>query len=259
MRTLQLDNPQEMSYTVSREETNADEDGQGGFDLPGYLPIPGIDPSRAIRNPVRYQRRVVPQSQRPDGQGGVVRYYAGVGSRATPLEVQARMEDAALELGALGFTLRSGAAPGADTAFESGVLAGGYPAEVFLPWPGFEDRPASQEAVVYHETPALWAYRVAQQFHPNWNALSSGGAKLMARNSHQVFGKDEYGVPIEFAICYTPDGKGGGGTGQVIRICEHYRIPVLDLGNPKTWEVFAEALHYYIDEEPRGPRDKSTE
>lgn len=190
---------------------------------------------------------------------GPMRYYAGIGSRATPDEVLQRMEDCALELGALGFTLRSGAAPGADSAFERGVLAGEYPAEVFLPWAGFEDRPPSQGSVTYYESPQMWAYRVAQQFHPSWESLSSGAAKLMARNSHQVFGPDEYGTPIDFAVCYTPQGRGAGGTGQVIRICRHYEIPVLDLGNEKTWEVFAEALHYYIDEEPRAPRNKSTD
>ena len=44
--------------------------------------------------------------------------YAGIGSRETPAEIQAQMNEVAKELEAAGYTLRSGNAEGADKAFE---------------------------------------------------------------------------------------------------------------------------------------------
>ena len=35
--------------------------------------------------------------------------------------------------------------------------------------------------------------------------------------------------PSNFVVCYTPDGKASGGTGQAIRIAEYYNIPIYNL------------------------------
>ena len=48
-------------------------------------------------------------------------YYAGIGSRETPDHVLETMASAAQYLGKEGFTLRSGGAKGADTAFDQGA------------------------------------------------------------------------------------------------------------------------------------------
>lgn len=48
--------------------------------------------------------------------------YTGVGARATPRPVCERMTSLASTLERLGYVLRSGAADGADAAFESGVV-----------------------------------------------------------------------------------------------------------------------------------------
>ena len=47
-------------------------------------------------------------------------YYAGVGSRETPLDVLKTMWKIGNYLATKGYTLRSGGAKGADTAFENG-------------------------------------------------------------------------------------------------------------------------------------------
>lgn len=47
--------------------------------------------------------------------------YAGIGSRETPRSILDLMTAIARKLEALGYTLRSGGATGADTAFEEGV------------------------------------------------------------------------------------------------------------------------------------------
>lgn len=65
-----------------------------------------------------------------------MRYYTGIGSRGTPSEILEIMTDIARFLAETGYTLRSGGASGADTAFESGVLHIDKK-EIYLPWSGF--------------------------------------------------------------------------------------------------------------------------
>lgn len=151
------------------------------------------------------------------------RYYAGIGSRETPADVLATMTEIARRLRARGFVLRSGGARGADQAFAAGA---GEDAEIFLPWPGFE----GQQSRFCPPTTA--AYELAGQHHPAWAQLSDGARRLQARNSHQVLG---WGLddPVEFVVCWTPDGKGAGGTGQAIRIAAATGIPVFDLGGDR--------------------------
>lgn len=74
-------------------------------------------------------------------------YYAGVGSRETPEDVLQLMRQFAIKLANLGWVLRSGGAPGADSAFEAGCKEVQGRMSIFLPWKGFEDRP-NQEG--YH-------------------------------------------------------------------------------------------------------------
>ena len=63
--------------------------------------------------------------------------YAGVGSRETPIDMQVVMYKIARNIPAI---LHSGAAPGADTAFELGSKHNTYGANIFLPWKNFEKR-----------------------------------------------------------------------------------------------------------------------
>jgi len=72
------------------------------------------------------------------------------------------------------------------------------------------------------------ATRVASLFHPAWDRLSQGAKKLHARNVHQVAGR-ELDQASDMIICWTPGGRGEGGTGQVIRIANYLEIPVFDL------------------------------
>ena len=68
------------------------------------------------------------------------------------------------------------------------------------------------------------------KYHPNWDNLSQGAKKLMARNACQVFGitGDQ---PVDFIICWTPNGEITGGTGQALRIAKDFNIPVFNLGS----------------------------
>lgn len=153
-------------------------------------------------------------------------YYAGIGSRETPQEYMELMYEIALQM-APTWTLRSGAAAGADTAFYQGAKNAKGPTEIFLPWEGFNGFTASDEGfyVPEYSTELL---NIAAQFHPAWGSCSAGVKKMHARNVCQVAGLD-LNTKTDLVICWTKNGKRGGGTGQALRIAEHLEIPIFDL------------------------------
>lgn len=152
-----------------------------------------------------------------------MRTYTGVGSRRTPPAVLAQMQRVAAELAREGFVLRSGAAPGADQAFEMG--ADGHK-QIFIPWSGFEGR-AITDAVYL---PSDAARAAAPHFHPAWGKLTRGAQALHARNLHQVLGPD-LDAPSEFLICWTPGGRVTGGTATAIRVAQKHGVPVYNLAS----------------------------
>lgn len=124
-------------------------------------------------------------------------------------------------LSAMGWVLRSGGADGADAAFES--MHHGEK-DIFLPRKGFNGH-KSQLC-----SPPHAAFVIARQHHPAWEKLSAGACRLHARNVQQVLGKNLDDL-AQMIVCWTPGGKGGGGTGQALRIADAYDIPVFDLFN----------------------------
>lgn len=152
-------------------------------------------------------------------------YYTGIGSRSTPPDVQKLFQYIAGTLAQDGYVLRSGAAPGADTAFEYGCKMAHGPAEIYLPWRMFNNSPSR-----------LWkipdeAFDIAGTIHPNWNVLSHTDRKLHARNVMQVLGED-LNTPSIFVVCWTKDGKRIGGTRTAIVLAERYDIPVYNFSYP---------------------------
>lgn len=151
--------------------------------------------------------------------------FAGVGSRETPEPVLGLMREIGGQLAGDGWRLRTGEAVGADSAFREGVEAAGLEGEIFtikprpdIPGSVFDLRPVHQ--------------RMLNSVHPKPERLSETGRKLMARNGSQVFGTN-FREPSDLVICWTVGGKGGGGTGQAIRLARSVGIPVLDLGRPE--------------------------
>lgn len=162
-----------------------------------------------------------------------MKLYAGIGSRETPAEILSVCEAAAEALEALGWVLRSGHAPGADRAFESGA---GRRAEVFLPWPTFE-RSEPLEADVIVDRPSAEAHILAARYHPAWGRLKSGARALHARNSHQILGRN-LDTPVKFVVCWTPSARTVGGTGQAMRLAADRGIPIFNLANGEhLWRV----------------------
>lgn len=165
-----------------------------------------------------------------------MRFYTGVGSRETPPEVLVGMRRLAEWLRLLGFTLRSGGANGADTAFETGAYDLRH---IYLPWSGFNGRYRT-----HSESPSRDAYALAQTVHPAWSRLSTGARALHARNCHQVLG-DTLDAPSDFLVCWTPDGcvseatrtKNAGGTATAIVLADRHAIPVFNLCDPAATEA----------------------
>ena len=158
--------------------------------------------------------------------------YTGIGSRDTPTEICALMTRIAKYMAAKGYTLRSGGAPGADTAFEMGA---DQRKEIYLPWKAFNNNPSE----LFPASDA--AMKIAAEFHPYWGKLSQRSKLLIGRNTHQVLGAD-CNASTERIICWTKDAKGGGGTGQAIRIARHLGIPIDDLANPMLLKAWQELL-----------------
>jgi len=156
-----------------------------------------------------------------------MKFYAGIGSRKTPLDALEWMRRIGEVLDKHGWTLRSGGAQGADDAFEAGHT---QHKKILLPWNGYNGRTGIVPAL----TPE--ALQLARQFHPAWHKLSVGAQKLIARNGFQVLGPD-LASPSQYVICWTPRGSGEGGTGQALRIAAANQIPILDLGGiePGSW------------------------
>lgn len=133
------------------------------------------------------------------------------------------MTEIAQKLDALGYYLRSGGAPGADTAFEDGAVFDD--AQIFLPWRGFNGR---KKGIVLSGDIEQRAASIAKDFHPVWDRLTQGARRLHTRNVPQILGPDLQ-TPSEFVVCWTKDGRASGGTGQAIRIAEALGVLVYNI------------------------------
>ena len=183
-------------------------------------------------------------------------YYAGIGSRKTPIETLRLMSQIAKELGTKGYVLRSGRAEGADQYFELGAewarpgkvgtknelintiteSKGGR--EIMLPWDGFGY--ARHDGNSYFSLEGLEsstveiARSIAEHHHPNWRACSAGAKKLHTRNVFQILGP-RLDTPVKFVVCWAePDPAAGpgmvkGGTGLAVRVALKAQVPVFNL------------------------------
>jgi hypothetical protein len=176
------------------------------------------------------------------------RTYAGIGSRRTPGPALTAMRATAERLSALGYTMRSGHAPGADSAFE----VASQKSEIYLPWSSFEhNRPAIGTYVQDQPTDA--ALQLASRIHPAWDRLDRGPRALHARNMHQILGQD-LRTPVDFVVCYTPDGSltghgpDTGGTATALRLAYRNNIPVFNIKHPEHATELAAYLQDHVPE-----------
>lgn len=171
------------------------------------------------------------------------KYYTGIGSRETPKDICKLMEDIAFKLASKGYILRSGAAQGADAAFEEGAKAYAEQvderltlAQIYIPWDSF---------TVYDEFYKDWyklldrmqkkkqAEQIASEIHPAWDKCSRGAKLLHTRNVFQVLGTS-LNSPSQFLICWAKLDKYGsikGGTATAWNLAQKYGIPCFNLIN----------------------------
>lgn len=158
-------------------------------------------------------------------------HYAGIGSR----EIPSTYYDIAVEIGRRmarkGYTLRSGAADGSDSAFEQGCTEEQGKKEIYLPWKYFNKNGSS--LYLYPGTKSYnECMEMAPRYHPAWHKVSDGARKLHARNCQQMFGGYPLSmpIPVKFVVCYTHEGAMVGGTAQALRIAVDRGIPIYNLG-----------------------------
>ena len=161
----------------------------------------------------------------------MTKYYTGVGSRSAPSEIMSLMTSVASKLEQLDYSLRSGAADGADTAFESGV-SNPMNKQIFIAWNGFSNRYDSEEGVFNVKGQAVvQAEEIASSIHPAWEKLSRGAKGLHTRNIFQCLGPT-LNVPSKFLICYAEVDKHGtpvGGTRTAWECAKQNNIPCFNL------------------------------
>jgi hypothetical protein len=143
------------------------------------------------------------------------KYYTGVGSRNTPEDILELMTRLAIKLEGEGWTLRSGGAKGADTAFAKRVAL---------------------DEVYFASDATKEAMKIAALYHPAWDRCSDYAKKLHGRNAFQVLGKS-LDNPSKFLMCWTPDGCVShaertietGGTGTAISIADAHGVKIFNL------------------------------
>lgn len=156
------------------------------------------------------------------------KYYAGIGSRETPKNILDLMTKISGELEKRNWILRSGHAPGADTAFEKGCQK----SEIFIPWKGFND--SHNGIYEWTEEQLELAEREVMSVlgKKHWRYLTQGAKKLHTRNWRQIFGVDGKN-PSKFVICWTLNANPIGGTRTGILLAQKANIPVFNIGDSK--------------------------
>ena len=153
--------------------------------------------------------------------------YAGIGSRRTPQPILALMAQLGQAFARLGWILRSGNCPGADQAFQQGANAiDPSLVELYLPWQGYQAKAIKPGNAIF--TPDSHAFATAARFHPAWSRCSQGARRMHARNAQIILGP-RLAQPVCLVVCWTPEGKEKGGTGQGMRIARAYGLPVCSL------------------------------
>lgn len=152
-----------------------------------------------------------------------MKYYAGIGPRTTPADVQAVMTDIAKQLVPTGWCLRSGHAKGADQAFEKGAVN----KQIFLPWEGFNGGYSNGTDMAVLPVSAK-QLEIARTHHPAWERCSSGAIQLLARNVPIILG-ETLDDPVTCVITWLPEPGYQGGTIHALRIASTYGVPVFDI------------------------------
>lgn len=130
-----------------------------------------------------------------------------------------------------------------DIAFEAG-----FPdklKEIYQPWVNFNDTPTNDVShIVVRDKEILHkARRIAMNFHPNWDNLSQGPRNMHMRNVFQVVGAG-LNCKSDILVCWAPiiGNSITGGTRTAFEIARYLKIPVYNLNDGKTRELFQQFI-----------------
>lgn len=160
-----------------------------------------------------------------------MKYYAGIGSRNVPIEIQNQCTLIAELLATYGYILRSGNAVGCDIAFYRGSTK----SEIFIPWKGYNSELCDTSNFICSISDE--SMMLAQRYHIGFNNARQGVRKLLARNVNIILGND-LKTPVDFVICWTRDQcesyedynvNTTGGTGHAILLADAYKIPIINI------------------------------
>jgi hypothetical protein len=157
-----------------------------------------------------------------------------IGSRETPKDKLEQLTSLSKQFSDSNWVLRSGGAPGADTAGELGFRDDLK--EIYLPWARFNGNNSTLIAPAFenwHKAVELTLY-----LHPSPGILKTKPSilALMGRNIYQILGR-QLNSPTDIVLCWTLNGLEIGGTAQALRVCNWYKeetglqIPIVNLGN----------------------------
>ena len=172
--------------------------------------------------------------------------YAGVGSRKTSPEALLIMEALGERFAREGWLLRSGAAQGADQAFERGCDLAAGKKEIWLPWADFGRSKSRNILTAIEKHHQVAAGLIASEIHPAWSNCSAAARLLHTRNILQVLGAD-LTAPAALTICWTEGGKTIGGTATAILLSEKHGIPVVNLASQDWREKLQGVLNVLVD------------
>ena len=152
------------------------------------------------------------------------------------------------------WTLRSGTAPGADTAFEEGADELKGAKEIYLPCDGYRGKHSSEPGIYVPQKMDNYqqGIEIARQFHPDYSSLGEYREHII-RDGYQILGQNLV-TPCQLVICWTVDGCTSakertartGGTGQAISIADSRNIPIYNLKLPRHREKIAAWLENRI-------------
>lgn len=177
-----------------------------------------------------------------------------IGSRETPLTAQDSITDFSAAVQRNKGIVRSGGAPGADSACERGITDP-RAKQIFLPFSNFNGVMAGAGVYVLdqlHSRHHRAAQEIASRFHPNWAAVlnKSAAVKLMTRNVFQILGP-ELKAPSDIVVMWAKGTRFSiakkdeqnrifdvpGGTGLAVRLAHHLEIPILHVDLPEHQKI----------------------
>lgn len=168
-------------------------------------------------------------------------YYTGVGSRKTSPDDLELLQRVGERMAALGYTLRSGAAEGADMAFQQGACQVNQNlTEIWLPWGDFNSN--SRLEGNYQTVSEDQVKHAGKRFEslailPQWKNMKNSVQMLHGRNYYQVVGVD--GRPNSRVCIYAAPEKNGqvfGGTRSAVLLSRYLGIPTLNVTIPEQKE-----------------------